>query len=171
MSPSEHRRSSAAVRGILPLTDVDALNRMCSTLCDVVETTLAVSPPAPTNEAVAVPALTPQEFLFSALLDGPRPAIDIERMAREQHGWRPRIVFRARQQMRVKAMRRGFGPGGYWSWKLPEDATDKGDVFASRRMAQLDRGPPSKRPSPNPGCFVIGFCHSPQEFEVGCQHL
>jgi hypothetical protein len=116
------------VRGILPLTDMDALNRLAGTLCDVLETTLTV-PPAPTNEAVAVPALTPQEFLFSALLDGPRPAIDIERMAREQHGWPPRVLFKARQEMRVKAVRRGFGPGGCWMWKLPEEATDKAIYF------------------------------------------
>jgi hypothetical protein len=80
------------VRGILPLTDIDALNRLTTTLCDVLETTLAV-PPAPTNEAVAVPALTPQEFLFSALLDGPQPAKAVERAAREQHGWPPRVLF------------------------------------------------------------------------------
>ena len=67
----------------------------------------------------------PREFLFSALLDGPRPAIDIERMAREQHGWRPRVLFKARQEMRVKAIRCGFGPGGYWIWKLPDHMTDK----------------------------------------------
>ena len=52
------------VRGILPLTDIDALNRLARTLCDVVETTLAVSPPTPTNEAVAVPALTPRVFIL-----------------------------------------------------------------------------------------------------------
>ena len=113
-----------AVRGILPLTDVGALNRLTKTLCDVIESTLTV-PPAPANAALAVPALTPQEFLFSALLEGPRPAIDIERMAREQHGWPPRVLFKARQEMRVKAVRRGFGPGGCWIWKLPGHMTDK----------------------------------------------
>ena len=51
------------VRQVLPLTDIDALNRLTTTLCDVLETTLAVLP-APTNEAVAVPALTPTEFLI-----------------------------------------------------------------------------------------------------------
>jgi hypothetical protein len=114
-----------AVRSILPLNNVDALNRLAGTLCDVLETTLAVLPPTPANEAVAVPALTPTEFLHAILLDGPRPAIDIERMAQEQHGWRPRVLFKARQQMRVKAMRCGFGPGGYWTWKLPGYMTDK----------------------------------------------
>jgi hypothetical protein len=115
------------VRGILPLDNIDALNRLARTLIDVLE--LAVSPPAPTNEAVAVPPLTPQEFLFSALLDGPQPATAIERMAREQHGWPPRVLFKARQTMRVKASRHGFGPGGYWSWKLPAHLTDKNVYF------------------------------------------
>src|SRR5271170_736346 len=80
------------VRGILPLDNIDALNRLARTLIDVLER--AVSPPAPTNEAVAVPPLTPQEFLFSALLDGPRPAKAVERDAREQHGWSPQVVFK-----------------------------------------------------------------------------
>jgi hypothetical protein len=101
-----------------------ALNRLTVTLCDVLETTLAV-PPAPANETVAVPALTPTEFLHVILLDGPRPATAVEHMAREQHGWHPRILFKARQQMRVKALRHGFGPGGCWIWALPDYMTDK----------------------------------------------
>jgi hypothetical protein len=112
------------VRGILPLDNIAALNRLAGTLCDVLESTLTV-PPAPTNEAVAVPALTPQEFLFSALLEGPQPATAVERMAREQHGWPPRVLFKARRALRVKASRHGFGPGGCWIWALPGHMTDK----------------------------------------------
>jgi hypothetical protein len=108
----------------MPLTDIDALTRLTTTLCDVLETTLTVPPP-PANETVAVPALTPQEFLFSALLDGPQPATAVERMAREQHGWPPRVLFKARRALRVKAIRRGFGPGGRWIWALPGHMTDK----------------------------------------------
>jgi hypothetical protein len=116
------------VPDILPLTDIDAANKMCRTLCDVIESTLTV-PPAPTHEAVAVPALTPQEFLFSALLDGPQPAKAVERMAREQHGWRPKVLFKARWALKVKAVRRGFGPGGRWVWKLPGYMTNKNIYF------------------------------------------
>jgi hypothetical protein len=90
----------------------------------VLESTLAV-PPAPAHDAVAVPALTPTEFLHAILLDGPRPAKTIERMAQEQHGWRPKVLFKARWEMRVKATRHGFGPGGCWMWKLPGRMTDK----------------------------------------------
>ena len=129
------RAGMPAVRGILPLADIDALNRLAGTLCDVLETTLAV-PPAPTNEAVAVPALTPQEFLFSALLDGPRPATAVVRVAREQHGWPPRVLFKARQEMRVKALRHGFRPwrildlefaGLYDRPRQPEATRQSGD--------------------------------------------
>jgi hypothetical protein len=104
---------------------------MCLTLCRVIEGMLTgpSSALALTDEVVALPALTPTEFLHAALLDWPRPALDIERVAREQHGWSPQILFKARQEMRVKAIRRGFGPGGYWSWKLPEDATDRAIYF------------------------------------------
>jgi hypothetical protein len=131
-----------AVRSILPLNNVDALNRMCSTLCDVVERTLAVPPPpvnqnvseieknrVARNAVVVAPVLIPTEFLHEMLLDGPRPAKAVERAARERHGWHSRILFKARRALRVKAMRRGFGPGGHWIWKLPEDATDRAIYF------------------------------------------
>jgi hypothetical protein len=58
-----------------------ALNRLTVTLCDVLETTLTV-PPAPAHDAVAVPALTPTEFLHAILLDGPQPATVVERVHR-----------------------------------------------------------------------------------------
>jgi hypothetical protein len=113
---------------LLPrVRDIDALNRLVGTLCDVLETTLPV-PPAPAEEAIVMPALTPQEFLFSTLLDGPQPATAVERIARERHGWSPQILFKARQRLHVKAMRRRFGPGGHWFWKLPGHMTDKDDV-------------------------------------------
>ena len=107
------------VRGLLPFTDIDALNRLAATLCDVLESTLAVPPSAPVHEAVAVPAL------HAILLDGPRPAKAVERIAREQHGWSPQVLFKARRALRVKASRHGFGQGGYWIWKLPGHMTDK----------------------------------------------
>jgi hypothetical protein len=115
------------LRGILPFGDIAAANKMCATLCDVLE--LAVPPATPAHETVAVPALTPQEFLLSALLDGPQPAKAVERAAQERHGWHPRILFKARRALRVKAMRCGFGPGGRWIWALPKDATDKAIYF------------------------------------------
>jgi hypothetical protein len=116
------------VRGILPLADIDALNRLAATLCDVIETTLPV-PPAPVHEEAAVPALTPAEFLHAILLDGPRPAKAVERAAQERHGWRSKTLFKARRALKVKAVRRGFGPGGCWIWKLPGHMTDKNVYF------------------------------------------
>jgi hypothetical protein len=112
------------VRGILPLANVAALNRLAATLCDVLESTLTVPPP-PANEAVAVPALTPAGFPHAILLDGPQPAKTVERAAQERHGWHPRVLFKARQRLRVKAVRCGFGPSGCWVWRLPDHMTDK----------------------------------------------
>jgi hypothetical protein len=128
MHRSDIAKLLPGVRGVLPFGDIAASNKMCATLCDVIETMLAV-PPAPANETVVAPALTPQEFLLSALLDGPQPAKAVERAAQERHGWHPRVLFKTRQQMHVKAMRRGFGPGGCWIWALPEDATDRAIYF------------------------------------------
>jgi hypothetical protein len=129
MSPISIAELLPQVRGVLPFNDIAALNRLAGTLCDVIETMLAVPPPAPAEEAVVVPPLTPTEFLHAILLDGPQPAKTIERVAREQHGWHPRILFKARRALGVKALRHGFGPGGHWFWKLPEDATDRAIYF------------------------------------------
>src|SRR5271163_1234528 len=138
------------VRGILPLDNIDALNRLARTLCDVLETTQAVPPPAPVHEVLAVPALTPTEFLHAILLDGPQPAKAVERMAREQHGWPPRVLFKARQTMRVKAIRCGFGPGGYWSWKLPGHLTDKNVYFHPGEWRSFIAGHRAGVHCPNP---------------------
>jgi hypothetical protein len=128
------------VRGLLPLSDAATLNRLAATLCDVIETTLAVPPATLVPETVVAPALTPQEFLFSTLLNGPQPATAVERMAREQHGWPPRVLFKARQALRVKATRRGFGPGGCWIWKLPGYMTDKEVHFHPGEWRRLVAG-------------------------------
>jgi hypothetical protein len=123
------------VRSILPLNDIAALNRLAGTLCDILEATLAALPPGPpatlVPETIVAPALTPTEFLHTMLLDGPRPATDIKRIAREQHGWRPKLLYKARLALRVKASRRGFGPGGYWIWALPGHVTNKTIYFRS----------------------------------------
>jgi hypothetical protein len=77
-----------------------------------------------TNEAIAVPALTPRNFCSRHCWTG-RGRRSTSSVARKQHGWPPRVLFKARQGMRVNAIRRGFGPGGYWIWKLPDHMTDK----------------------------------------------
>jgi hypothetical protein len=137
------------VRGILPLDNVGALNRLARTLCDVLETTLTV-PPAPANEAVAVPALTPIEFLHAILLDGPQPATVVARVAREQHGWPPRVLFKARRALRVKASRHGFGPGGCWIWALPGHMTDKDVHFHPGEWRSFIAGHRAGVHCPNP---------------------
>jgi putative DNA primase/helicase len=60
------------------------------------------------------------EFLQSALADGPVPAIEINRMARE-HGLAPKAVRSAREALGVKIERDGFGPGSKSLWSISGD--------------------------------------------------
>jgi hypothetical protein len=58
------------------------------------------------------------EFLRAALADGPLPATELNRMARE-HGLTPKTVRSAREGLKVKIDRDGFGPGSKSLWSLP----------------------------------------------------
>jgi putative DNA primase/helicase len=58
------------------------------------------------------------EFLKAALADGPVPAAEINRMARE-HGLTTKVVRSAREALGVKIERDGFGPGSKSLWSLP----------------------------------------------------
>jgi hypothetical protein len=107
----------------------------------VLETTLAVSPPAPANAAVAVPALTPQEFLFSALLDGPQPATAVE-----QHGARAAWVAAEGAVQGPAGDAREGRALRLWTWGIlvmevagPHDR--QGRAFPPWRVARLYRGP------------------------------
>ncbi len=61
-----------------------------------------------------------REFLLAALGDGPRPARDLLREARDC-GLAEVTLRRAAQGLGVVKTRTGFGPGGGWSWRLPID--------------------------------------------------
>jgi hypothetical protein len=58
------------------------------------------------------------DFLQAALANGPMPASEINRMARE-HGLTAKAVRSAREALGVKIERDGFGPGSRWLWSLP----------------------------------------------------
>ena len=58
-------------------------------------------------------------FLQAALAGGPVPAAEINRMARE-HGLTPKTVRSAREALKVKIERDGFGPGSKSLWSLPK---------------------------------------------------
>jgi hypothetical protein len=58
------------------------------------------------------------EFLQAALAGGPVAAAEINRMARE-HGLTPKTVRSAREALKVKIERNGFGPGSRVLWSLP----------------------------------------------------
>jgi hypothetical protein len=91
-------------------------------------------------------------------------------MAQEQHGWSPQVLFKARRRLRAKAIRRGFGPGGYWSWKLPGHMTDKDVHFHPGEWRGFIAGhrPGVHRPTLDASSQV--FCPSQREFEVEDRH-
>jgi putative DNA primase/helicase len=59
------------------------------------------------------------DFLQAALAGGPMPSVEVERMAREQ-GLTAKAIRSAREALRVKPKRDGFGPGSKSLWSLPE---------------------------------------------------
>ena len=66
------------------------------------------------------------EFLQAALAGGPVPAAEVKRMARE-HGLTPKTARSAREALKVKITRDGFGPGSKSLWSLPEGVIDAHD--------------------------------------------
>jgi hypothetical protein len=70
-----------------------------------------------------------QEFLRSELAGGPRPATDMENLARSE-GIAKRTLSRARQTLDVRSMKAGFNGSAHWEWSLPpEECHD--DALAS----------------------------------------
>jgi hypothetical protein len=63
------------------------------------------------------------EYLQAALADGPIPAAEVNRMARE-HGLAPKVIRSAREALGVKIERDGFGPGSKSLWSLPDGSID-----------------------------------------------
>jgi putative DNA primase/helicase len=57
-------------------------------------------------------------FLQEMLRDGPVAARDL-RTAAQADGHRWRSLERAKEELGVRAIRRGFGLGGMWAWQLP----------------------------------------------------
>lgn len=67
-----------------------------------------------------------EEFLQEALVDGPRPAKEIRREARDE-GLSDRTLDRAKAALGVRATRRGEAGrrgGGAWVWELPSSIKD-----------------------------------------------
>jgi hypothetical protein len=57
------------------------------------------------------------EFLRAVLADGPVPAAEVNRMARE-HGLTTKVIRSAREALGVKIERDGFGPGSKSLWSF-----------------------------------------------------
>ncbi len=65
-------------------------------------------------------------FVQEALANGPMPASDLDRLARES-GIAQRTLDRARKDAGVRAIREGgFGKDGHWVLSLPKSATGTG---------------------------------------------
>lgn len=138
----------AARFGLLVATDPDDERRrvLASTKCNLAEPPESLSftlepvgdvarvvwlgPSA--HRADAVLALRSEEetsalaeaeaFLRDALAEGPRPALDVTREAR-QGGLADATIRRARGRLGIVSRREGFGSGGRWTWALPSPET------------------------------------------------
>jgi hypothetical protein len=63
------------------------------------------------------------EFLQAALAGDPVPATEVNRMARERD-LTIKAIRSAREALRVRIERNGFGPGSRSLWSLPSEHTD-----------------------------------------------
>ena len=61
------------------------------------------------------------DWLLVELGDGPRPAKELQRRARDA-GHSDKALRRGRERLGVRPQRVGFGAGGEWVWRLPIDA-------------------------------------------------
>ncbi len=84
------------------------------------------------------------DFLRAELADGPRPAAEVQRSARD-YGIAPRTLDRAKKELSIISRRQGgTGERGHWEWALPEEdagralRTPRGDVGALRHGQAKD---------------------------------
>ncbi len=101
-----------------------------------------------------------REFLRDALGDGPRPARDLLREAREV-GLAEVTVRRASKSLGVVKTRTGFGPGGGWSWSLPigdHAPSPMNDHLWGNRSTMRDSGA-SETPIDDIDDHVLGTDH------------
>jgi hypothetical protein len=80
------------------------------------------APPRP-RRACGPAVAAAVQFLQETLADGPRPATQVQQLASE-HGIAPRTLRRARSQLGVLMLRRGFGAGAVSVWRLPDPSLD-----------------------------------------------
>jgi len=68
-----------------------------------------------------------ENFLLDVLAEGARPAIDIEKDARDA-GVAPRTLKRGKERLGIKPQRQGFGKDGRWVWSIESARGAKADV-------------------------------------------
>ena len=69
------------------------------------------------------------EFLRAAWVGVPMPAAELSRVAHER-GLTPKAICSAREALRVKIERNGFGPGSIVLWSLPVMHIDAHPIFS-----------------------------------------
>jgi len=62
-----------------------------------------------------------EQFLYQVLRQGPVTAKKVYEYG-TQNGFSKSTLDRAKQAMRIKSDKQGFGPDGEWYWSLPEGA-------------------------------------------------
>ncbi len=88
--------------------------------CEQTADTLVCGAQAPAERSALREA---RAWLRDVLGAGPMPARDVQAQAR-QAGIAEPTLRRARQEERVQVIRSGFGPGGQWTWQLPDGTGD-----------------------------------------------
>lgn len=78
-------------------------------------------------------------FLRDILADGPRPVKEILREARDAD-ISEKTLRRAKEDLGITKQRDGFGPGGQWSWALPETPSMAIDAYQNERAPMGERG-------------------------------
>jgi hypothetical protein len=65
-----------------------------------------------------------KKFLNDLLAEGPMESAEIDEAA-EANGIARRTLFRAKADLKIVAKKNGFGSGGGWSWRLPDQPKHK----------------------------------------------
>ena len=92
-----------------------------------------------------------RDFLRIQLQDGPRQRLELLELAQE-YGIGENLLSRAQSSLGVVKRRKGFGPGGSYTWSLPEQKGDRSSEHLARLMGRADRsgGPDSCWPWTGP---------------------
>ena len=82
------------------------------------------------SNKIQSPALdNAKTFLKKALADGPVPAKEIVKDARDGHGITPATLTRAKEKLGIESEKIGAGKDSYWTWAMPDIEDDPTSLF------------------------------------------